>query len=219
MKYTLSLALFLAACGTSTPEAPPVVVEPVVEAPVEVPATPVAVPNAQPSDWDAVAFNTEAAKGGAVPKEYLEKVTGVDGATAHVGKHLAFVVPATGFEIPSGRLALMFGDAAAGDAQHPNAPAGTAGMENGHFFDTIRVRKSTDEQAEEAVTTFGGWPEVGEGSTGLYAAMGGGDIKENDGKTTVYLVNIPADVKSGEMVRVVGHCRYHGEYVQFVSVP
>ncbi|MBN2799580.1 MAG: hypothetical protein JXX28_10570 [Deltaproteobacteria bacterium] len=223
----VALSLVLQACGqpeASHPAGEEAAQAPLAQdvAPAEVPvAAPaeVALPLVKPADWDAMSYNKAHGAAGAIPSGYMEKINAEGGDTGHLGKHLPYVAKVEGYQVPEGKLALMFGDDSAGNAQHPNAPEGTESYENGHFFDLITVRPSVEGAPDATVTTFNGWPAVGEGATGQYAVLGGGDIAEKGGRNTVYLVDLPDGAKSGDVVRVTGHCRYHGEYVDFITVP
>jgi len=176
------------------------------------------VPPARPENWDPIAFNRDRGNAGAIPESYLADVNGPDGETKHLGKHLPYVVDAAGSDVPEGYLALMWGDPSKGYAQHPNAPEGAEAYPRGHWYDWVRVRKAVAGDAEEIETGFSSWPEPGAGDTGRYLVAGGGSIEENGGKNTIYLVKLPPDVKPGDTVRIWAHCRYHGEYVDFVEV-
>ncbi len=178
-----------------------------------------AIPRARPDDWDAIAFNRERGNAGAIPVGYRDDINGPDGPTAHLGKHLPYVPSAFDGEVPASMLALMWGDPERGHARHPNAVPGPANDGEGHWYDSVRVRKATEGEAEEAETTFTSWPEQGPDGTGRYAVLGGGEITADDGKNTVYLVRLPSDVRSGDVVRVHAHCLTHGEYVDFLTVP
>ena len=59
---------------------------------------------------------------------------------------------------------------------------------------------------------------MGEGEA-AYLVADGGDVTADGGKNTVYVVQLPPDVGPGDVVRVVGHCTLHGEYVDFLTVP
>lgn len=228
IRTALALALLLAACNSGE------VTEPVGDeaAPEELPdaAAPedltdaatsdevsTEIPLAKPDDWDPLAFNMARGATGSIPEIYMAKIHGEDGMTAHLGKHLPYVPG--GVEVPEGHLALMWGDPALGNAKHPNAPVGTEGYERGHWYDWVRVRKSTADDAPEAETLFDGWPELGDAATGTYQVLGEGEITDEGGKNTVYVVRLPEGVASGDVVRVHAHCLYHGEYVDFVTVP
>lgn len=176
------------------------------------------VPRSRPEGWDPIAFNRERGNAGAIPASYRASINGPDGDLMHIGKHLPYVPRLTADVVPAGMLPLMWGDPALGRARHPNAPPSEQ-LPTGHWFDWVRVRKATDDEAVEVTSTFGGWPTVTATDNGRYAAAEGDDPTADQGKNTVYLVHLPPDVRSGDLVRVHGHCLTHGEYVDFVTVP
>ncbi|MFO0740014.1 MAG: hypothetical protein U0270_29215 [Labilithrix sp.] len=147
---------------------------------------------------------------------YLSKVNGPDGATQHLGKHLPYVAEIQG--IPAGMLPLMWGDPRQGYAKHPNAPKSDE-LPSGHWFDWIRVRPAVEGEAEERESRFSSWPRTSAGDNGRLASQEGGDPSTDDGKNTVYVVELPSGARAGDWVRVHGHCLTHGEYVDFVQVP
>ncbi|MBW2257139.1 MAG: hypothetical protein JRI25_21445 [Deltaproteobacteria bacterium] len=225
----LLLLPLAASCGGGSEEVtdaadpgPPEPTEPT--GPAEPVATPEAtkdlpaVPLVEPDGWDPIAFNKTRGNAGAIPESYHASINGPDGDTAHLGKHLPFVPQVDASVVPAGMLALMWGDPAKGHARHPNAPKGDAKLPKGHFYDWVRVRKATEGEAEEVETTFADWPEKGDGDAGGYAVLGGGDITDDGGKSTIYLVKLPADVAPGDRVRIYAHCLYHGEYVDFLTL-
>jgi hypothetical protein len=177
---------------------------------------PLAIPRTRPTDWDPIAFNRARGNAGAIPSSYLPKINGPDGAVAHLGKHLPYVPSAV--RAPAAMLALMFGDTAKGYAAHPNAAPSPA-LPTGHWFDWIRLRRAVDDDAEERESRFTGWPVSARDDNGKLAALLGDDPAQSDGKNTVYLVELPRDVRSGELLRVHASCRTHGEYVDFVQAP
>ena len=203
-----------------TPETP---VEPDKPEDAGVPEAPspdlAAIPLEKSKDWDVVAFNEERGNAGASPEAYRDDINGPDGIPKHLGKHLPYVPEMDAAAIPAGFLALMWGDPKLDYVRHPNAPKGTPNYENGHWYDWVKVRKATAGEALESTSTFSNWPTPGESNTGKYAAFEGEDISADGGKNTVYLVALPTDVKSGDVVRIHAHCLYHGEYVDFVTVP
>ena len=215
-------AIALASCGScpgppaEVPPAPEPAPEP--EEPAPEPATPVEVPEVEPEGWDPIAFNRDRGNAGSIPESYHDDINGPDGEAKHLGKHLPYVPDTTGLEIPEGYIALMWGDPARGYAKHPNAPKGAEAYPEGHWYDWVKIRKAVEGDAEEAETTFSGWPEAGPSDSGKFLVAGGGAIEEDGGKNTIYLVKLPADVKPGDTVRVWAHCLYHGEYVDFVEV-
>lgn len=180
---------------------------------------PLAIPQTRPTDWNAITFNQRRGNAGAIPESYHESINGSEGENGHLGKHLPYMPDMEASAVPEGFIALMWGDPEVGHARHPNAPTGTAGYERGHWYDWVKVRKAVEDDAQEVETTFTGWPDPGEGQTGQYAVQGGGDINEDTGRNTIYLVQLPPDVAPGDTIRIVGHCLYHGEYVEFLNIP
>lgn len=176
------------------------------------------VPLVLAADWDPVVFNTERGNAGAIPGEYLDDINGPDGVPKHLGKHLPYVPQVDPALVPEGYLPLMWGDPEKGYAMHPQAPEGTESYPLGHWYNWIKVRKAVEGDAIEAESEFTAWPGPAEGDTGLFVAADGGDLAANGGKNTVYLVKLPDDVAAGDTVRIYGHCLYHGEYVDFLTV-
>lgn len=176
-----------------------------------------AVPRSRPADWDAVAFNRDRGNAGAIPDSYLPKVNGEDGESAHLGKHLPYVPGEV--TVADGKLALMWGDPTKGHVRHPQAVPSANNNNEGHWYNWIRVRKAVDAPADEAETRFSAWPEAAADDSGAYAVQGGGDITEDSGKNTVYVVALPPDVGPGDWVRIYAHCLTHGEYVDFLRLP
>ena len=193
--------------------------ESTVQSGVQSAADPLAVPQAKPADWDAIAFNRARGNAGAIPESYLSDVNGPDGELKHLGKHLPYVPNLDSGVAPvaEGMLAIMWGDPSKGHAMHPNA-APTEENPDGHWYDWIRVRKASAEAAE-VESRFSGWPAVGDQDNGAYAALEGEDPTADAGKNTVYLVQLPPDVRSGDVIRIHAHCLTHGEYVDFLQVP
>ncbi len=179
--------------------------------------TSVTVPTERPADWNAVDFNKRRGNAGAIPKSYLGAINGPDGDKKHLGKHLPYIPALEGATVPAGHMAIMWGDPSKGYAQHPNAVKDPSRKYVGHWYNWIRVRKAVAGEAEEAQSTFADWPGTGEEAK-KYIAKGGGDIKANSGKSTVYLVALPRDVKKGDTVRVWAHCLTHGEFVDFITI-
>jgi len=173
-----------------------------------------ALPVVAPAGWDPIAFNRDRGNAGAIPESYRTDINGPQGVTNHLGKHLPYVPDTTGLTVPSGVLPLMWGDADKGYARHPNSPAGDPVYPKGHWYDWVRVRKAVEGEASEVETTFASWPD-GDG----YLLATGPRLEYDAGRNTIYLVRLPADVESGDTVRVWAHCLYHGEYVDFVQVP
>ncbi|MBX3250795.1 MAG: twin-arginine translocation signal domain-containing protein [Myxococcales bacterium] len=181
-------------------------------------ADPLAVPLERPAGWDAIAYNRTRGNAGAIPESYLPSINGPDGDTNHLGKHLPFVPALSPASVPTGMLAIMWGDPSKGHTPHPNAPP-TEENPEGHWYDWIRIRKATHDEAAEAESRFSGWPTVEGADNGAYAAFEGDDPTADAGKNTVYLVQLPPDVGPGDLVRVHAHCLTHGEYVDFLTLP
>jgi hypothetical protein len=177
------------------------------------------IPLVRPEAWDPIAYNRERGNNGAIPESYLGAINGPDGDQKHLGKHLPYVPQLDAGIVPSGYLPVMWGDPSLSYAQHPNAPKGTEAYPEGHFYDLVKVRKATEDPADEVENSFNNWPAPDEGDTGAFAIFGTGSIEDNSGKDTIYLVKLPENVSPGDLVRVLGHCRYHGEYVDFLQVP
>lgn len=173
-------------------------------------------PLARPDGWDPVAFNLRRGREGAIPASYMAQIEAPDGIAQHLGKHLPYV-PAFP-ETPAGMLALMWGDPSLGYAAHPNAPP-TESNPEGHWYNWIRVRASSEAEAEETESVFSGWPTAGDSDTGRYGGLNGAALTDNAGKNTIYLVALPPGVGPNDWVRVHAHCLTHGEYVDFVRVP
>ena len=131
------------------------------------------------------------------------------------GKHLPYVPELDPSLVPEGHVAIMWGDPDEGYTRHPNAPKGDPGYPRGHWYNWVRVRKAVEGDAEEVESTFASWPAD---PAGGFVVHGGGDLAADGGKNTVYLVKLPADVGPGDQVRVYGHCLYHGEYVDFLTL-
>ena len=180
---------------------------------------PLEVPRARPEAWDPIAFNRTRGNQGAIPESYLESINGPDGDTAHLGKHLPYVPEVDAALVPEGMLAIMWGDPSKGHAKHPNAPVSEENPD-GHWYDWIRVRAATDDEAPEAESRFTSWPLGDQDDSGQYAVQGEGEITDESGKNTIYLVQLPEGVRPGDgtVLRVYAHCLTHGEYVDFVEV-
>lgn len=179
--------------------------------------SPLALPQTRPADWDPIRFNRDRGNRGAIPETYLGAVNGPDGAENHIGKHLPYLVDLGPGAVPDGFAAVMWGNPSRGRAQHPNAAPNPDSGFVGHWFDWVAVRKATADEAPTAWTRFDGWPASPSGDGGRFAVEGGGDIAENGGKNTVYLVRLPDGVAPGDTLRIHGHCLNHGEYVDFVD--
>lgn len=184
----------------------------------EAPADPLAVPASRPAGWDAIAFNRARGNAGAIPASYLPDVNGPDGDLVHVGKHLPYVPELGEGRVPAGMIAIMWGDPSLGRTRHPNAPPSEQ-VPSGHWYDWIRVRKATDAEATELTSVYGGWPDVLETDNGRITAQEGQDPRADSGKNTVYLAQLPDDVRSGDLIRIHANCLTHGEYVDFLVVP
>jgi hypothetical protein len=176
------------------------------------------LPRTRPEGWDPIAFNRARGNAGAIPESYRDAINGPDGATAHLGKHLPYVPTSFAGEVPEGTIPLMWGDPDRGFARHPNADRSEANGFEGHWYDWVRLREATDGDAAEVESTFTGWPTNGPDATGAYGVLGGGDIADDDGKNTVYVVRLPAGVGPGDTLRVHAHCLTHGEYVDFITL-
>jgi hypothetical protein len=111
----------------------------------------------------------------------------------------------------------MWGDASKGNVQHPNSARNDETGFLGHWFSWIRIRKATDGAAEEREIAFDNWPVPEKENSGKFSVLGGGEITDNSGKNTVYLVELPGDVVPGDTIRVCVHCLNHGEYVDFIT--
>jgi hypothetical protein len=176
------------------------------------------LPTSRPSDWDPVSFNRVRGNAGAIPEVYRAAINGPDGATKHIGKHLPYLVTIDPELVPAGYVAIMWGDASKGYAQHPNSARNDETGFAGHWFSWVRIRKATDGAAEEQETNFDNWPVPGNENAGAFAVLGGGDIGEDSGKRTVYLAQLPSDIAPGDTIRVWGFCLNHGEYADFVTL-
>ena len=176
-------------------------------------------PQARPQGWDPVAYNRERGQQGAIPDAYMKDINGPDGVPQHLGKHLPYVPSLEDTSIvPAGFLPLMWGDPSKGFAKHPNAPRQESNNHEGHWYNWIKLRKATDDQAQELQSTYTDWPGTTDEATGRYAVFAGDDLTADAGKNTIYLAALPEDVKPGDTVRVWAHCLTHGEYVDFITV-
>ena len=178
-----------------------------------------AVPAVKPADWDPIAYNRARGNAGKIPESYLPSINGPDGVKKHLGKHLPYVPDLKSAEVPSGMLAIMWGDPDKGYVRHPNAARGPENDNQGHWYNWVKVRKAVDGDAEEVENTYPEWPGTSEQREGHFVVYGGGDITADSGKNTVYLVQLPADAKPGDTIRIWAHCLTHGEYVDFIRVP
>jgi hypothetical protein len=177
------------------------------------------VPLVRPAHWDPIEFNRARGNAGAIPESYRVSINGPDGASQHLGKHLPYRPDIDPSLVPEGFLAVMWGDSLQGYARHPSsAPDPEGAYPDGHWFNWVKVRKAIEGEAEEAESTYSSWPQVGEGDSGRYDLFGEGEITDDGGRNTIYLVAIPSDVAPGDTVRVYGHCLSHGEYVDFLTL-
>ncbi len=178
-----------------------------------------AVPFKKPSEWDSVWFNKTRGNQGAIPKTYLKDINGPDGVKKHIGKHLPYVPQIGPLKIPQGYLPIMWGDPSKGYAKHPNAPKDDSKNYEGHWYNWIRIRRSSNMGNEDELqSNYSSWPNRGEYDNGDYIALNGKDITKDSGKNTIYLVALPKDVKKGDTIRIHAHCKTHGEWVDFLNV-
>lgn len=175
-----------------------------------------AVPLRPPVGWDDMAFNLRRGESGAIPPAYLAKIKAPGGDKKHLGKHLPYLPKLANGRVLTGYLAVMFGEERRGFARHPNSPRDPAHNDIGHWFNWIQARKATTGRAEELRSTYPAWPGTNFQKP-LYTVFGGGDIRADGGRNTIYLVRLPADVRPGDGVRIWGHCLKHGEYVDFLT--
>ena len=98
------------------------------------------------------------------------------------------------------------------------APLGSPAYPKGHFYNWVTIRKSVVEPAEEKRSLFSNWPVTSDSDTGKFTVGSGLDMESDGGKNTTYLVALPSDVAPGDTIRVYGHCLYHGEYVDFLTI-
>ena len=175
------------------------------------------IPIEKPEGWDPIAFNRARGNRGAIPESYWKDINGPDGENKHLGKHLPYVPKLEAKLVPEGFLAIMWGDESKGHAKHPNAPKNESNQNQGHWYNWIRIRKAAEGEFEEAQSEYPAWPGEGDDSKG-YAVFGGGDITADDGKNTVYLAGKPADITSGDTIRIHAHCLTHGEYIDFLTI-
>ncbi len=175
------------------------------------------VPLTKPSNWEPISYNTTRGNLGFIPDSYLPDVNGPDGPLKHVGKHLPYVPVDDASMVPAGFLAIMWGDPALGYAKHPNA-AKSESNPDGHWYNSIKIRKAVEGETEELMSVYTDWPGSGETDNGAYAVSGGGDITADSGKNTVYLAALPAGLQKGDTIRIWAHCLTHGEYVDFLTI-
>jgi len=175
------------------------------------------IPIVRPAGWDAIAFNRDRGLKGAIPESYYPDINGPDGEKGHLGKHLPYIPKIDPSDYPEGYVPIMWGNPDLGYTQHPSAEKGTVGYPRGHWFNWIRLRKAVDGQVEERESRFHNWPGPEDVDATVFAVFGEGDIRENQGKNTIYMLSRPSDLALGETVRIHGHCLYHGEYVDFME--
>ena len=175
-----------------------------------------AAPLVMPSEWDEIAFNTKRALAGAAPTSYHGAIQSADGGKKHVGKHLPFI--AQGVAAPAGYVAIMVGDSAKGYARHPNAAAEQEIGEIGHWYDWIKIRPAIEGDAEEVTSSYAAWPKTAATDNGKIIPVQGKSFEDNGGRETVYLAQLPKGVMKGDMLRVIGHCNKHGDYVGFYQL-
>jgi hypothetical protein len=171
----------------------------------------------EPAGWNAIAYNRERGNAGFIPATYQAAINAESGPKEALGKHLPYL-PEVG-SVPAGFMAVMWGDPSKGHGRHPNAVKSEANNHVGHWYDWIRVRKAEEGETEELQSSFSDWPGTAAADNGAYAVFGEGDITADGGKNTIYLAALPAEVKSGDRVRIWAHCLTHGEYVAFLTVP
>ena len=174
------------------------------------------LPLSKPTDWDEIAFNTQRALAGAAPASYHGAIQSDGGDKKHVGKHLPYLVG--DIAAPAGYVAVMIGDAAKGYARHPNAAAEKEIGEIGHWYDWIKIRPAIDAKAEEVTSVYSAWPQTAASDNGKIVPVSGKSFADNGGRETVYLAQLPKGVKQGDMLRVIGHCNKHGDYVGFYQL-
>lgn len=174
------------------------------------------VPVSLPADWNAVDFNRLRGNAGAVPLNYLEAINAPDSDRKLLGQHLPYLPKLPAGAVPAGSIAVMWGDPAKGRERHPQATGNGNGK--GHWFNWIRLRKAKEGNFKETESRYGGWPAGKPTDTGSYTVAGDGGITADEGRNTVYLVTLPADVAPGDVLRIWGNCILHGEFVDFVKM-
>ena len=175
------------------------------------------VPTTKPNDWNAIEFNRARGNAGAIPESYWKSINGLDGEKKHLGKHLPYIPEVDAALVPAGFIALMWGDPAKGYAKHPNSAKSEAKPE-GHWYNSIKIRKAVEGEAEELQSNFSDWPGIAEGDNGSYAVFGGGKMTDDGGRNAIYLAALPKDVQKGDTIRIWAHCLTHGEYVDYITV-
>jgi hypothetical protein len=176
------------------------------------------IPLVKPANWDPIAFNKERGLKGAIPKSYYADINGPDGDKKHLGKHLPYIPDIKSVDYPEGYIPIMWGDPSKGFAQHPNSTQHSPGYTVGHWYNWVRVQNASIENAQEIESQFHAWPGPRDSADStVFGVMGSGSIEDNDGKNTIYMLSKPADLNTGDTMRIYGHCLYHGEYVDFVD--
>ena len=176
------------------------------------------IPNKKPADWNPVKFNRDRGNAGAIPKSYLKDINGPNGVKTHIGKHLPYIPKLKKARSVDGFLPIMWGDPSRGYVQHPNAPRDDKKNFEGHWYDWIRIRKSSSKPTAELKSVYSNWPEITESDNGGYLPFEGKDITKDSGKNTIYLAALPSDVRKGDLIRIYAHCKTHGEWVDFIEV-
>lgn len=177
---------------------------------------PLFIPVVKPAHWDAVAFNKERALVGGAPASYHGAIGGTDGDKKHVGKHLPYLPK--GVSVPDGYVAVMFGDADKGFARHPNSEAAEEIGDDGHWYDWIEVRKAVEGDADVVKSVYSSWPAPAASDNGKVLGFNGKAVTDNGGRETVYLAALPKGVAKGDMISVRGHCKKHGDWVDFFTL-
>jgi hypothetical protein len=176
------------------------------------------IPKVKPANWDPIAYNRIRGNAGAIPESYQDDINGPEGEEQHLGKHLPYLPEVEADKVPEGYVALMWGDPEKGYTRHPNAEPGPDNNYEGHWYNWIRIRKATEDDAIELQSEYTGWPGTRPDDSGAYAVFGEHDITSDSGKNTIYLAALPADVEKGDTVRIYAHCLTHGEYVDFITL-
>lgn len=214
------LVPFVSAC--SGPEAKPddmPAEQPTDTTPAPKTTAPQPPPMVKAPDWDPVEFNKTRGAQGAIPEAYMKDINAPEGVPKHLGKHLPYVPTLEDASmVPAGFIALMWGDPDKGYAKHPNAPKNESNNNEGHWYNWIKIRKATADEAQELQSSYTDWPGTSDDSSGKYAVFGGGDITADSGKNTIYLAALPEDVGPGDTIRIWAHCLTHGEYVDFMTL-
>lgn len=176
------------------------------------------IPLAKPSNWDANAFNKNRGLKGAIPQSYYADINSPDGEKKHLGKHLPYIPDIKPTDYPEGYIPIMWGDPSKGFSQHPNSAQHSPGYTVGHWYNWVRTKNTSIENGEEIESQFHAWPGPRDGADAtVFSVFGEGNIEDNDGKNTIYMLSKPADLNDGDTMRIYGHCLYHGEYVDFIK--